>query len=149
MARSGRKSVRRGLALLGAVALAATLQSGAASAADDPRVGLAPGYFPWSEASSNIELLDNDPRVGPFDAPPGNFGFVNSDLAFTGGHAIMGSFNGFQVYDISDPTDPVLTGAFVCPGGQGDVSVFGNLLFMSVEQTRGASTAAPRAPRAR
>ena len=25
----------------------------------------------------------------------------------------------------------------MCPGGQGDVSVYGNLLFMSVEQTRG------------
>ena len=79
----------------------------AVSAADDPRVGLTPGYFPWTEASSNIELLDNDPRVAPFDAPPGNFGFVNSDLAFTGDHAIMGSFNGFQVYDLSDPSDPV------------------------------------------
>ena len=104
---------------------------------DDPRVGLAPGYFPWTEASSNIELLDNDPRVAPFDAPPGNFGFVNSDLAFTGDHAIVGSFNGFQVYDISDPTDPALASSFVCPGGQGDVSVYGDLLFMSVEETRG------------
>jgi hypothetical protein len=137
MARSMHMSVRRGLALFGAVALAATLQTGAASGADDPRLGLAPGYFPWSEASSNIELLDNDPRVAPFDANPGNFGFVNSDLAFTGDHAIMGSFNGFQVYDLSDPANPVRTGAFVCPGGQGDVSVFGDLLFMSVEETRG------------
>jgi hypothetical protein len=137
MARSMHMSVRRGLALFGAVALATTLQTGAASGADDPRLGLAPGYFPWSEASSNIELLDNDPRVAPFDANPGNFGFVNSDLAFTGDHAIMGSFNGFQVYDLSDPANPVRTGAFVCPGGQGDVSVFGDLLFMSVEETRG------------
>jgi hypothetical protein len=103
---------------------------------DDPRVGLAPGYLPWSEASSNIELLDNTPRAAPFDAPPNNFGFVNSDLAFTGDHAIVGSFNGFQVYDISDPTDPTLSGSFVCPGGQGDVSVYGDLLFMSVEETR-------------
>jgi hypothetical protein len=87
--------------------------------------------------SSNIELADNDPRVAPFDANPGNFGFVNSDLAFTGDNAIVGSFNGFQVYDISDPTDPVLQSSFVCPGGQGDVSVWGDLLFMSVEETRG------------
>ena len=57
---------------------------------------------------SNLELLDNDPRVAPFDAPPGNFGFVNSDLAFTGEHAIVGSFNGFQVYDLSDPGNPTL-----------------------------------------
>jgi hypothetical protein len=123
---------------MGATLLLATVLPVAASAqSDDPRVGLAPGYFPWSEASSNIDLLDNDPRVAPFDAPPGNFGFVNSDLAFTGNHAIVGSFNGFQIYDISDPTDPVLRSSFVCPGGQGDPSVYGNLLFMSVEETRG------------
>ena len=106
-------------------------------AEDDPRVGLAPGYFPWTEASSNIDHLDNDPRVAPFDAPPGNFGFVNSDLAFTGDNAIVGSFNGFQIYDISDPTNPTLRSSFVCPGGQGDPSVYGDLLFMSVEETRG------------
>ncbi|MGH8822936.1 MAG: LVIVD repeat-containing protein [Jiangellaceae bacterium] len=117
--------------------LAAVLPAAASAQGDDPRVGLAPGYFPWSEASSNIDLLDNDPRVPPFDANPGNFGFVNSDLTFTGDNAIVGSFNGFQIYDISDPTDPVLRSSFVCPGGQGDPSVFGNLLFMSVEETRG------------
>jgi hypothetical protein len=134
---------RRRAAVAGAaVAVLAVSLTPAASSADDPdpndpRVGLAPGYFPWTAVSSNIELADNDPRVAPFDAPPGNFGFVNSDLAFTGDNAIVGSFNGFQVYDISDPTDPVLQSSFVCPGGQGDVSVFGNLLFMSVEETRG------------
>jgi hypothetical protein len=127
---------------------------GCAAGEDDesahrPSERLAPGYFPWSEASSNIELLDNDPRVAPFDAPPGNFGFVNSDLAFTGDNAIVGSFNGFQVYDISDPTNPVLRSSFVCPGGQGDPSVFGNLLFMSVEERVDASTAARRGPPAR
>ncbi len=127
--------------MTGATLLFAALLPAAASAQDDPREGLAPGYFPWSEASSNIELLDNDPRVAPFDAPPGNFGFVNSDLAFIGENAIVGSFNGFQVYDISDPTDPVLRSSFVCPGGQGDPSVYSagdrDLLFMSVEETRG------------
>ena len=122
----------------GATLLVAALVPAAAYAADDdPRIGLAPGYFPWSEASSNIELLDNTPRVAPFDGAPGNFGFVNSDLAFTGDHAIVGSFNGFQVYDVSDPSDPTLSGSFVCPGGQGDVSVYGDLLFFSVEETRG------------
>ena len=122
----------------GAVLLVAVLAPAAAAfAEEDPRVGLAPGYFPWSEASSNVELLDNDPRVAPFDAAPGNFGFVNSDLAFTGDHAIAGNFNGFQVYDLSDQTNPALRSSFVCPGGQGDPSVYGDLLFISVEETRG------------
>ncbi|HEY9377539.1 MAG TPA: hypothetical protein VIQ02_10640 [Jiangellaceae bacterium] len=132
---------RRAAAVTGATVLFAALLPAAASAQDDPREGLAPGYFPWSEASSNIELLDNDPRVAPFDAPPGNFGFVNSDLTFIDENAIVGSFNGFQVYDISDPTNPVLRSSFVCPGGQGDPSVYStddrDLLFISVEETRG------------
>jgi LVIVD repeat len=102
-----------------------------------------PGSWPPGppvNASSNIELLDNDPRVAPFDALPTGFTgipFANSDLAFTGNHAIVGSFNGFQVYDISDQDNPVLKTAFVCPGGQGDPSVYGDLLFISVEETRG------------
>lgn len=119
--------------LLGASLLTAT----AASAEDDPRVGLDPGYLDAEIAASNIELLSSTPRVAPFDANPGNFGFVNSDLAFTGDHAIVGNFNGFQVYDVTDAAAPTLRSSFVCPGGQGDVSVYGNLLFMSVEETRG------------
>jgi hypothetical protein len=122
-----------GALLLGASVLTAT----AATAIADPREGLDPGYQDAEIASSNIELLKNTPRVAPFDAPPGNFGFVNSDLAFTGDYAIVGSFNGFQVYDVSDAAAPVLYRSFVCPGGQGDVSVYGNLLFMSVEEARG------------
>ena len=132
----GRTTVVAGASLVlvcGVMPLMATAQS-------DPRVGLAPGYIPWSSASSNLELLDNDPRVAPFDSPVDGFsgiGFANSDLAFSGDNAIVGSFNGFQIYDLSDPTNPVLRSSFVCPGGQGDPSVYGDLLFMSVEETRG------------
>ena len=67
---------------------------------------------------------------------PGDFGFVNSDLAFQGNFAFVGNFNGFQIYDISDPANPTLRTAVVCPGGQGEVSVYGNLLFMSAEESR-------------
>ena len=130
---------RRNGVLAGAAAAVLAIGMAPAEGVDeeDPREGLAPGYLDWTSASSNMELVDNDPRVAPFDAPPGNFGFVNSDLAFTGDNAIVGSFNGFQVYDISDPENPTLRSSFVCPGGQGDVSVYGDLLFMSVEETRG------------
>ena len=81
--------------------------------------------------------------------PPTGFtgiAFVNSDLAFTGDHAIVGSFNGFQVYDISDQDNPVLRSSFVCPGGQGDPSVYGDLLFISVEETRGRIDCGPPGP---
>jgi hypothetical protein len=63
--------------------------------------------------------------------------FSNSDLAFKGDQLIMGNFNGFNTYDIEDTKKPRLIASVVCPGGQGDVSIYGHLLIMSVEQTRG------------
>jgi hypothetical protein len=69
--------------------------------------------------------------------PPSGLDFANSDLAFTQDYVIMGSFNGFMTFNIEDVALARLLGAVVCPGGQGDVSVHGKLLFMSVEQTRG------------
>jgi hypothetical protein len=63
--------------------------------------------------------------------------FANSDLAFSGNHLFVGNFNGFNIYEIDDPKKPKLLASIVCPGGQGDVSIRGNLLVMSVEQTRG------------
>jgi hypothetical protein len=63
--------------------------------------------------------------------------FANSDLAFAGTHMWVGNFHGFNTYDIENPKRPRLLASIACPGGQGDVSVYGNLLFMSVEQTRG------------
>jgi hypothetical protein len=71
-------------------------------------------------------------RGGPF-----GLNFANSDLAFSGDRLFAGNFNGFNAYDIKDPRKPKLIASVVCPGGQGDVSVYGHLLFMSVEQTRG------------
>ena len=59
-------------------------------------------------------------------------GYSNTDLAFTANYAIQGNYRGFQIYDIEDPTNPTLQVGVVCPGGQGDVSVYGDLVFMSV-----------------
>lgn len=67
----------------------------------------------------------------------GFLNFANSDLAFSTDRMFVGNFHGFNLYSIEDPAAPKLTVSVVCPGGQGDVSVYGNLLFMSVEQTRG------------
>jgi hypothetical protein len=63
--------------------------------------------------------------------------FANSDLAFRGNHLFMGNFYGMSIYDISDPAKARLVTSMVCPGGQGDVSVYKNLMFMSVEMPNG------------
>jgi hypothetical protein len=63
--------------------------------------------------------------------------FANSDLAFQGNHLFQGNFYGVNIYDISDPSKTRLLTSVVCPGGQGDVSVYKNLLFMSVEMPNG------------
>jgi hypothetical protein len=63
--------------------------------------------------------------------------FANSDIAFEGNHLFVGNFNGFNIYDLANARKPKLIASIVCPGGQGDLSVHGNILVMSVEQTRG------------
>jgi hypothetical protein len=63
--------------------------------------------------------------------------FANSDLAFQGNHLFQGNFYGMNIYDISNPAKATLLTSLVCPGGQGDVSVYKNLLFMSVEMPNG------------
>ena len=105
----------------------------------DPRVGLKGGWLDAATASSNMRLISATPRPEGFFRPgqPGDFGTANTDLAFRGTLVFQGNFNGFQVWDVANPAAPVLKSSFVCGGGQGDVSVHGNLLFMSVEETRG------------
>ena len=147
-------------------AVAACVAGAAAQSTSDPRVGLKAGLHDAGEAIRGLERVaslsnpagffdpkqpagtptppEPDPKAPPPDpnAPPdprfaGMLAFANSDLAFSGTHLFMGSFHGFNTFDIERPTRPKLAASIVCPGGQGDVSVHGNLLFMSVEQTRG------------
>jgi len=63
--------------------------------------------------------------------------FANSDLAFQGNYLFQGNFYGVDIFDISNPAKTALLTTLVCPGGQGDVSVYRNLLFVSVEQPNG------------
>ncbi len=70
--------------------------------------------------------------------------FANSDIAFQGNHLFMGNFYGVGIYDISDPVKTKLLTSMVCPGGQGDVSVYKNLLFMSVEMPNGRLDCSPQ-----
>ncbi|MEE2041653.1 hypothetical protein Q8791_30975 [Nocardiopsis sp. CT-R113] len=84
---------------------------------------------PADEISSNITHVAHVPK-------PDAVRSTNSDLAFTGDYAIGGNYDGFVVYDISEPEDPQIVSEVLCPGGQGDVSVSGDLLYFSVDYPR-------------
>jgi hypothetical protein len=135
--------------------------------ADDPRVGLKAGLYDAGEASSGLQRLVSLPKPagfapdlasiaaydaaptpppppegapparGPQSGPRANYGGTNSDLAFGGTSLFVGNYSGINFYDISDPAKIKLVTSIVCPGGQGDVSVYGHLLFMSVEAANG------------
>jgi hypothetical protein len=141
------------------------------AAANDPRIGLKPGWQDAGVAIRHMEHVANLPKpTGFFDPlapagsvsppeppppppgappepprtppapgtpPPPGSGFTNSDIAFSGQHVVVGNYHGFNFFDIENARKPRLMASVVCPGGQGDVSIHGNLLFMSVEQTRG------------
>ena len=63
--------------------------------------------------------------------------FANTDMAFFDDVMVAGNYHGFNIYKLGADGVPNLMSSVVCPGGQGDVSVVGNILVMSVEQTRG------------
>jgi hypothetical protein len=127
------------------------------SPATDPRIGLKPGLYDAGEAAFGLERLASLPKPPGFapvtpdpNAPvpkPGSpeaiaaarnqYGSTNSDLAFSGNHLYVGNYNGINFYDIDNPKQIKLRTSLICPGGQGDVSVYGHLLFMSAEASNG------------
>ena len=88
-------------------------------------------------APSDQGPKDPDEKDAPSDPRRGILNFGNTDLAFSGDILFEGNYHGFNAYSVEDPRSPQLLTSVVCPGGQGDLSVVGNLLIMSVEQTRG------------
>ena len=106
---------------------------------NDPRVKLKPGYDNAGTAIENLKFVVHEPIIASFydSATAGKNEFVNADMAFKGNYIFQGNYYGFQVWDISNPKKPILRTSFVCPGGQGDPSVYHNLLFISVEETSG------------
>src|SRR5436305_7429996 len=97
----------------------------------DPRVGLKPGVYDAGQANWNMRLLSLTKPTEKFAQS------INSDLAFFGHYVIQGSFDGFQVWDISNPAHPTLRSEQYCPASQSDVSVYRNLLVVSSESNSG------------
>ncbi|MGB1401899.1 MAG: DUF305 domain-containing protein, partial [Pseudohongiellaceae bacterium] len=71
------------------------------------------------------------------DPRPALLSFSNTDLLFSDDYLIAGNYHGFNTYDISNPDSPEHIASVVCPGGQGDVSLVGDLMIMSVQEVRG------------
>ncbi len=99
-----------------------------ASSPDDPEV----------QKTLAILGVSNTSRMSkPMQMVIAQLAFANSDFAFEGNYLFQGNFYGVDIYDIADPAKTRLLTTLVCPGGQGDVSVYKNLLFMSVEMPNG------------
>ena len=96
--------------------------------ADNPRV---------QNTLKQLGIGDSSMIPKPFQLVTAQLAFANSDLAFQGNRLFLGNFYGVNIYDISTPAQTKLLTSMVCPGGQGDVSVYKNLMFMSVEMPNG------------
>ena len=142
------------------------MNSIAVGLSDDPRSVLAPGLFDAEEAILNLELIVSLKKPTGFYDPsnPAARGaedltidksnkekttaetsrslrspmlsFSNTDMAFRDNLLVAGSYHGFNMYNLNENGVPDLISSVVCPGGQGDVSIVGDLLIMSVEQVR-------------
>jgi uncharacterized protein (DUF305 family) len=104
--------------------------------------GVSPQRLAELEAAANERRRrrgrdDEEARGGGDNERSPLLSFGNTDLAFQNDLMIVGSYHGFNVYRLRDGAEPELLSSVVCPGGQGDVSLVGELLIMSVEQTRG------------
>ncbi|MEU8574537.1 LVIVD repeat-containing protein [Streptomyces asoensis] len=131
-------------ALLTAVPAAATPDPGDGPAVQqqvspgdraEAAAAIADGEIPGQDEivhSDNIEHLVSIPK----DALPG----TNSDLAFQGKYAFSGNYDGFRIFDISNPKSPKTVAQVLCPGSQNDISVSGDLLFLSTDSSRSDSS---------
>ncbi|WP_397505412.1 DUF305 domain-containing protein [Qipengyuania sp. R86523] len=107
---------------------------------------LAPRIAEDAEADEAGDLVDTArPDIREEEDEDGNprFGergsllsFANTDMAFSGDLLVAGNYHGFNVYRLGDDGIPQLASSIVCPGGQGDVSIAGDLLLMSVQDSR-------------
>ena len=85
-----------------------------------------------TDSSDNLSLISNIPKLGAFD----DVNALNSDLAFKGTYAFAGNYNGFMIYDVKRPKHPRIVAQVVCPGSQNDISVYRDLLVLSVDSSR-------------
>jgi hypothetical protein len=119
-------SVRYRLLVLGLAVLAGLIAAFPAAAAHN-----------GDEHSENIDLVANSPRTSAVS---------QSDLAFWDNLLFAGNYDGFRVIDISDPENAVQLADVKCRGQQSDISVWGNLVFLSIDRPTVAKECSPDTP---
>jgi len=131
----------RALAFVAAAVLLGGVVAPAPSSAGAPDAAAGIPGVDEIVSSPNLRQVAHLPKEGAFA------GSVNSDLAFQGRYAFAGNYNGFAVFDIGNPRRPKLVSQVLCPGSQNDITVYGNLLFLSTDSSRSddscTSTAQP------
>ncbi len=90
-----------------------------------------------AEEGDDLEEDEDEEKVAEEDKRGPMLSFANTDMAFSGDVLVAGSYHGFNIYRLQDDGLPKQLSSVVCPGGQGDVSVVGDLLIMSAQETRG------------
>lgn len=134
--------------LVVAMALALMLVGSSAAAAHDPDEpeslpgDLTPGYDLDGQPYDAVADASGKPKEAKaFDLRSNNMklksstpqtNFTNSDIAYWGDTAYVGNYGGFRVFDISS-SKPKLLADVSCPGPQNDVSVWNDLLILSVD----------------
>lgn len=137
---AGAAAGRRASVVVGAVVAMALAVPGTGLAGPAPGVlaGQAPGVaepaaggpaVDETVSSDHIRQLANIPKQDPFSGEDS----YGTDIAFQGDLAYVGNYDGFVVYDVGDPAAPTIVSQVLCPGSQNDVSVTGDLLFLSTD----------------
>jgi hypothetical protein len=72
----------------------------------------------------------------PPSAPLAGAGSTGTDIAFQGHYAFVGNYLGFTIYDIKNPRKTKIVSQVLCPGSQNDISISGDLVFLSTDSRR-------------
>ncbi|WBB51417.1 hypothetical protein O3597_13505 [Verrucosispora sp. WMMA2044] len=115
-----------------AVASPGNAQTVSSAASESAAAVQAPLGVDEIASSPNLKLIANLPKQAPFNTTAA----LGTDIAFQGRYAFVGNYDGFVIYDVSKPSRPTIVSQVLCPGAQNDVSVYGDLLFLSTDSSR-------------
>ncbi|WP_459714936.1 LVIVD repeat-containing protein [Actinophytocola sp. KF-1] len=125
------------VAAIGAATLAIGVLTAPGASAQD---------FPAPDEIVSSPNMKHELNIPP-TAPLAGAGSTGTDIAFQGRYAFVGNYLGFTIYDIKTPKKTKIVSQVLCPGSQNDVSIMGNLLFLSTDSRRSddscASTSQP------